>query len=90
MYYLATATPNKHVATTGFSKGKEVSHDSYRQVSGCPDTFKAVTEEVARLIGTSKPGTKIKLVATVPEIPLTPADEVAQLKARLAQLEGQK
>lgn len=87
MYYLAIAAANRHVAEYGPSKGKEVANDAYRQVQNGPKSFKEVIDRITTLAATSKPGTKIKLVVTVPSLPMSAGEELAKLKARIAELE---
>jgi hypothetical protein len=88
MYYLAIAAFNQHEAKFGPSKGQMVDNDAYRQVSGGPKTWASAKEQVERLIATSKPGTKIKLVVTVPQPTEKPAAEMskAELMAKIAEL----
>src|SRR5579864_346794 len=90
MYYLATATANKHVAERGPAKGKVVENDAYTQVANGPTSFQQAMDRVLHLIGTSKPGTKIKLVVTVPKPAMTTAEELVALKNRIAELEGHR
>lgn len=90
MYYLAIANANKHVAEYGPSKGKEVQNDAYRQVPGQPKTIQQAVDGLLKLVVNSKPGTKVKLVVTVPRPAATPAEELAALKARIAELEAGK
>lgn len=91
MYYLAIAAANKHEATYGPNKGQIVANDAYRQVVGGPKTFAQATDQLAKLLGTSKPGTKIKLVITVPEPLAKPTSEMSksELEAKIAELTAQ-
>lgn len=91
MYYLAIAAANKHIAEKGFNKGQMVENDSYRQVSGGPATFAQAIERITKLAGTSKPGTKIKLVITIPEPLAKPTSEMSksELEAKIAELTAQ-
>ena len=90
MYYLAIAAANKHVAEYGPSKGKEVANDAYRQVQGQPKTMQQAYQRLLELVGTAKPGTKVKLVVTVPHPIQSSADELAELRAKVAALEQQQ
>jgi hypothetical protein len=88
MYYLAIAAFNKHEAKFGPSKGQIVDNEAYRQVSGGPKTWASAKEQVEKLIATSKPGTKIKLVITVPQPTEKPSSEMTkeELAAKIAEL----
>jgi hypothetical protein len=87
MYYLAIAKFNPHVATFGPSKDKMVDNDSYRQVAGGPKSMQGATEQIARLLKSEKPGTKIKLVITVPE--KQPSEmSLEELRAKVAEMEA--
>jgi hypothetical protein len=88
MYYLAIAAANKHVAERGFNKGQMVDNDAYRQVTGGPETFDQAMTQLRKLAGTSKPGTKIKLVITIPEPLAKPASEMSkeELLSKIAEL----
>ena len=87
MYSLWVAEANEHVAKAGHNAGKTVSNDAYKQ-SGQFDRIAQATDAFMRKLADSKPGTKVKLIGTVPEPVMSPVDEVAKLKARLALLEG--
>jgi hypothetical protein len=88
MYYLAIAAANKHVAERGFNKGQMVDNDAYRQVSDGPQTLAACVERITKLAGTSKPGTKIKLVITIPDALAKSPSEMTkeELQAKIAEL----
>lgn len=88
MYYLAIAVANKHEAQFGPSKGKMVENDAYRQVPGQPKSIQQAIDGLLRLIGTSKPGTKVKLVVTVPWPVEKPAAEMSreELQRKIAEL----
>jgi hypothetical protein len=78
MYSLWTSAPNVHHSERA---GKVVNNDTYKQ-AGQFNTLASAQDAFIKALGTSKPGTKIKLIGTVPE-----ADDRAALKARIAELE---
>jgi len=84
MYTLWVAVANKHHSERF---NKVVNNDKYVP-AGQFGTVDEANRAFVTKMATAAPGTKVKLVGTVPERLVTPADELAALKARIAQLEG--
>jgi len=84
MYSLWISIANEH-----FSDRKKavVSHDSYK-MSGQFDKLDKAQYAFVAALANGAPGTKVKLIGTVPEVVVAPKDEIAELKAKIAQLEG--
>jgi hypothetical protein len=87
MFYVAIAKFNPHKATFGPNKDQMVDNDAYRQIAGGPKTFEQAQGAIAKLLKSEKPGTKIKLVITVPE--KQPSEmSLEELKAKVAEMEA--
>jgi hypothetical protein len=83
IYSLWKSEANEHYSERA---GKTVSNDTYKPVKQL-DKLGDALDAFTRAFGTSKPGTKIKLIATVPSADLTAQDK-AQLLARIKELEA--
>lgn len=88
MYSIWVAVANRHEAQYGRNKGQLVNNERYVQVPGQPSTFQQAQDRVAKLLATSAPGTKIKLVCTVPQALAKQPEHMnkAELEARIAEL----
>jgi len=84
-YSLWTAVKNEHFSERA---GKPVSNDAYKP-AGSPANFSAAVDAVQKAIYKASPGTKIKLVITVPEADVAPAPHADSLQAEIAALKAQ-
>lgn len=83
MYSLWKAASNEHHSERA---GKVVNNDAYKQM-GQFDTFEKARNAFLDALTNNKPGTKIKLIGTVPEPIQTKESELAALRRRIEELE---
>jgi hypothetical protein len=84
MYSLWIAKQDAHVAKYGRNKGEMVNNESYKN-SGGFDRLADAQDAFVKALATATPGTKVKLIGTVPKVVSVPKTEptIAELQAQL-------
>ena len=90
MYQVQVAPPSagRTIKDRWTGKDKVIYSETYRNAGGDVSTFQSATNTIMKLMASAAPGTKIKLIVTVPEkVGQEPTKE--ELLAKIAELTKQ-